>query len=98
MDLWKIDMTNDSIRDYLLGGGWERERYKDKCRMCEHIPMHTKEILSDVHEFEIYFRGGRNAVSRFTSFRESGITEFVQNCRSLVSVILHKRTYRVRIC
>ena len=96
--MWKDNTNNYAVRDYLLGGGWERERYKDSCIICEHIPMHTKEVLGDVHELNLGNEWSQSEFSRLTSFRESGITEFVQSCRSLGSVILHKRTYRVRVC
>lgn len=60
--------------------------------------MHTSEVPGDVHELKLGYERDQSDFSRLASFRESSITEFVQSCRSLVSVILHKRTYRVRIC
>lgn len=93
----KRDLSNYLVREALFGSDQASVGYKSKCSLCVHIPLHKDETHGDVHELELGYWWWLDGISWVNSFRESGITEFVKSSRSLVSVMMHKEFYRVRI-
>ena len=71
-------LSNSQLREIL--GTPKKLGYLRRCSECEEYPAHTTRYdKSEIHEVELC---GNN----LTSFHESGLTDFVRNCRSLVSL------------
>lgn len=78
LDLEDQHLSNAQLRE-ILENPQERGCLR-RCIECEECPAHTARYdKSEIHEVELC---GNN----LTSFRESGLTDFVKHCRSLVSL------------
>ena len=85
LDLEDRHLSNSQLREILENP--KELGYVRKCNLCKVYHTHMGRYdKSEIHEVEL-------CNNNLTSFRESGLTDFVRNCRSLVRLC----TYRCRL-
>lgn len=78
------NLSNTQCRKILENPHLYRQHILRKCTACSHRALHTNIYdRNEIHELEVaYWERDDNAV-RPTSFGESGLTDYIKNCRSL---------------
>ena len=93
------NLSNTQCRKILENPSLQRPYMLRRCMKCAYRTLHTNIYdRSEIHELEVVYWERDDNAARLTSFDESGLTDYIKNCRSLSRLWLYRDYFGVRIC